>query len=171
MAGRKRRWVTIVIAVGIAAGMVGIAAIGGAAYFVSSHVQTEFVDAAPAGTKLAQSRRRFSGEQPLIDIRDGQQPALEALDSRAQPPSATKPQELRAMAYEPGARKLVDVTIPFWLLRLAPRSTDWSFLSDNGIAIDSKRIRLTVADLERLGPRLVIDHRAPDGQQVLVWTQ
>jgi hypothetical protein len=170
MAGTKRTWVTVVVAAVVVVFMVCVAAVGGIAYFVYSHMETELVDAAPADARIAESRRRFAGQQPLIDIRQGHEPVVR----RADPPSvqsSTKLQAMHALAYDPDARKMVDVTIPFWLLRMAPGSSNWSILSENGIELDSERIRLTVADLERLGPRLIIDHQGPDGQQVLVWTQ
>jgi hypothetical protein len=170
MAGTKRTWVTVVVAAVIVVFMVCIAAVGGIAYFVYSHMDTEFVDAAPADAKIAESRRRFEGQQPLIDIRQGHEPVVRRVDPPSVQPS-TKLQSMHALAYDPDARKLVDVTLPFWLLRMAPGSSNWSILSDSGIELDSERIRLTVADLERLGPRLIIDHQGPDGQQVLVWTQ
>jgi uncharacterized membrane protein len=170
MAGTKRTWLTVVVAAVVVVFMVCIAAVGGIAYFVYSHMETEFVDAAPADAKIAESRRRFAGQQPLIDIRQGHEPIVRRADPTPQQTS-TSLQAMHAIVYDPSARKMVDVTIPFWLLRMAPESSNWSILSDNGVEVDSERIRLTVADLERLGPRLIIDHQGRDGQQVLVWTQ
>jgi len=63
------------------------------------------------------------------------------------------------------------VTIPFWLLRLAPSGKKMSFLNDNGIDFDSDRVHLTLEDLERRGPGLVLDQANRRGSQVLVWTE
>ena len=47
------------------------------------------------------------------------------------------------LAYDTHEGKLVRVSIPFWLLRLAP-TNHMSFLSDTGIDFDSDRVRLTL---------------------------
>jgi hypothetical protein len=41
----------------------------------------------------------------------------------------------------------------------------------NGRSMDLEDLRLTVEDLERFGSILILDHRAPDGERVLVWSQ
>ena len=74
------------------------------------------------------------------------------------------------LAYDPDARKLVRVSIPFWLIRMAP-SQHFSFLNDNGIDFDSDRVRLNYKDLERLGPGLILDQKDRRGSHVLVWTE
>ena len=74
------------------------------------------------------------------------------------------------MAYDKHARKLVRVSIPFWLLRMAP-SRHVSFLNDSGIDFDSDRVHLTLEDLERRGPGLILDQADRRGSQVLVWTE
>ncbi len=78
---------------------------------------------------------------------------------------------LRVLAYDSDAGKLVNVSIPFWLLRLAPSNKKLSFLSDNGIDFDTDRVRLTLEDIERRGPGLMLDHKDRRGAQVLVWTE
>jgi hypothetical protein len=83
---------------------------------------------------------------------------------------AIKLETLRVLAYDIHAEKLVRVSIPFWLLRLAP-TRHVSFLSDTGIDFDSDRVRLTLDDLERRGPGLILDQADHRGSQVLVWTE
>jgi hypothetical protein len=60
------------------------------------------------------------------------------------------------------------VTLPFWLLRLKNRHASIDF---NGKQMDLEDLKLTVADLERYGPTLIIDQTSPDGTRVLVWSQ
>jgi hypothetical protein len=61
------------------------------------------------------------------------------------------------------------VSVPFWLIRLAP-SKHFSF-SDSGFDFDSDRVRLSSDDLERLGPGLILDQKDRRGSHVLVWTE
>jgi hypothetical protein len=58
--------------------------------------------------------------------------------------------------------------IPFWLLRLKMRGTRFDFGGNN---VDLAKLRITVEDLERYGPTLILDHKEPDGSRVLIWSQ
>jgi hypothetical protein len=117
-------------------------------------------------------RARFANQQPLIEVRRGDEPVLhkELLPSTR---NAGAPlQSLRVLAYDENAGKLVRVRIPFWLLRLMP-SRHLLMLNDEGldVDIDTERVRLTLEDLERRGPGLVLDQQDRRGSQVLVWTE
>ena len=72
------------------------------------------------------------------------------------------------MAFDPDDEKVVRMEIPFWLLRLKAGGTRFSV---GGSDVDLKKLRLTVEDLERFGPTLIVDHTGHDGSRVLVWSQ
>lgn len=162
-------WAAILIAGVIIVGMLAVAAVGGAAFFIYRHVHTTFTGQDTASAEFTRQRARFVGQQPLIEMAAGRNPILHRELAEAAPP-AQRIDALRVLAYDTRARKLVHVTIPFWLLRLLP-SKHFSFLDDNGIDIDSDRVRLTLDDLERRGPGLVLDTRDRRGSEVLVWTE
>ncbi|HEV8348246.1 MAG TPA: hypothetical protein VGQ16_16840 [Vicinamibacterales bacterium] len=171
--GTKRlpTWVSVLIAAVIIVGILAVAAVGGAAFFIYRHVNTTFTPQENAEIEFTQSRARFAGQPPLIELRHDDQPIIHR-ELLRDVTSKRKLDALRVLAYDQHARKLVRVSIPFWLLRMAP-SKNLSFLNDNGINvdIDSERVRLTLDDLERRGPGLLIDSRDRHGSQVLVWTE
>jgi hypothetical protein len=73
------------------------------------------------------------------------------------------------LAFDPDdSGRIERVTIPFWLLRLNLRGSTIDF---NGARMDLEDLKLTVEDLERFGPTLLIDHANRDGERVLVWSQ
>lgn len=166
----RKTWVSVLIASVIIVGVLAISAVGGTAYFFYKHIHTQVTPPESADTEFAQTRARFAGQQALIEIRRDDEPILH----RELVPQGTaigKPLDfLRVLAYDTHERKLVRVSIPFWLLRLAP-SKRLSFLNDNGIDFDSDRVHLTLADLERRGPGLILDQADRRGSQVLVWTE
>jgi hypothetical protein len=41
----------------------------------------------------------------------------------------------------------------------------------NGRRMDLDDLKLSVEDLERYGPTLIVDHTSEDGERVLVWSQ
>jgi len=162
-------WVSVLIAAVIIVGMLAVAAVGGAAFFIYRHVNTSFAPSETAQVEFTQARARFEGQQPLIEIRHDDDPIIhrELVKDTAE---RQKLETLRVLAYDRREGKLVRVSIPFWLLRMAP-SKNLSFLNDNGIDVDSERVRLTLDDLERRGPGLLIDSKGRRGSLVLVWTE
>ena len=64
---------------------------------------------------------------------------------------------------------MVRVTIPFWLLRLKVGGTTIDL--NRGGKMDLEDLKLSVEDLERFGPTLIVDHSSRDGERVLVWSQ
>ena len=164
----KKTWISVIIAAVIVVVILAVTAVGGTAYFIYSHVHTQFTATEGADQQFAAARGRFAGQQPLIEIRKDDQPVLHReLIPKAMP--AAKLDTLRVMAYDTRARKLVNVSIPMWLLRMAPNK--FSFLQDNGIDFDSDRVHMTLDDLERRGPGLLLDQADRRGSQVLVWTE
>jgi hypothetical protein len=41
----------------------------------------------------------------------------------------------------------------------------------NGNRMDLEDLRLSIEDLERFGPTLIVDHKGADGARVLVWSK
>lgn len=166
---KRQTWVSIAIAAVIVVAILAIAAVGGTAYFIRGHITTQFTPESTAEAQFAQTRARFAGQKPLIEIRRDDEPVLHR-ELVTGSTSSVKLTALRVIAYDTRAQKLVHVSIPFWLLRLAP-SNKFSMFGDNGIDLDTDRVHLTLADLERRGPGLVLDQADRRGSQVIVWTE
>lgn len=165
---RTRTWVSIIIAILVVVAMLGAAAVGGTAYFIYSHIRQTPIEETQAGDRFAQVRQRLGSRRPLLEIDDRDDVVIHREERGA--PGVARLQTLRALVYDAREARIVEVDIPFWLLRIMP-SGRFSFLDDNGINFDSDRVRLTVGDLERHGAGLVLDHRDRRGSQVLVWTE
>ena len=165
----RKTWISVLIASVIIVGVLAAAAIGGTAFFIYRHVNTEFTKTENADQQFKEARARFAGQQPLIEIRKDDEPLLHRDVIPASLPAA-KLETLRVLAYDTHAEKLVRVSIPFWLLRLAP-TRHVAFLNDAGIDFDSDRVHITLDDLERRGPGLILDQADRRGSQVLVWAE
>jgi hypothetical protein len=165
----RKTWVSILIAGVIIVGILAITIVGGTAFFFFRHINTQFVPRDNAEQQFAAARARFAGRQPLIEIKTDED-AIIHRELVAAAHSTAKLETLRVLAYDEHARKLVRVSIPFWLIRMMPAGK-FSFFNDNGIDFDSDRVRLTHEDLERLGPGLILDQKDRRGAQVLVWTE
>jgi hypothetical protein len=165
----RKTWISVLIAAVIIVGVLAVTAVGGTAYFIYRHVQTQFTPSENADRQFADARARFAGQQPLIEMRKDDEPVLHRETIPKTMPAA-RLDTLRVLAYDTRANKLVNVSIPMWLLRLAP-SNKFSFMKDNGIDFDSDRMHISLDDVERRGPGLLLDQADRRGSQVLVWTE
>jgi hypothetical protein len=163
-------WVSVLIAGVIVVGILAVTIVGGAAFFIYRHVNATFTEPENAQTEFSQTRSRFAGQKPLIELREDEEPILHRERVRGSSTASERIEALRVLVYDQRAGKLVRVSIPLWVLRMAP-SKHFSFLNDNGIQLDAERVKLTLADLERRGPGLILDQRDRHGSEVLVWTE
>jgi hypothetical protein len=110
--------VSVIIASVIIVGVLAVAAIGGTAFFIYRHVNAEFTPSANAQRQFVDTRARFAGQQPLIEMRRGDEPLLHREVITASQPERIE--TLRVLAYDERGGKLVNVSIPMWLLRMFP---------------------------------------------------
>jgi hypothetical protein len=139
---------------------------GAGVYFVSHHIAVHTTTSAAALRQLDDARARFKNVDPLIEIDALEQPHVVHPLSTL-PSSATHPDTLHMLAWDPDERRLARIALPFWVLRVGRRKMD--LLPDAGVTFDE--LNLDVAELERIGPALVLDYRRPAGSRVLIWTQ
>jgi hypothetical protein len=167
---RTKGCLGIGLAIAVVVVMVGVAVVGGGLYWLSQHfaANTTEVPQAEAARQLDELRARFKDQQPLIAVDDAGHDARIQKEGR-QATFAGELQALHIAAYDADDGKMVRFSIPFWLIRMAP---------DGKISIGEDALRdvrgadrLTVKELEALGPGLLIDQARPDGGRVLIWTE
>jgi hypothetical protein len=167
MAGRVKTWVWVVIAI-VGVGILGLVAMAGIGfYFASQHIDTRRASPAAAAKDFEAVRLKFTGQPPLIEL-DDRGRFVRAHTDRKVPAQVKEPEHLYVLAYDPDESRIVRLTIPFWLLRL---KTGGASIDFNGRQMDLDDLRLSVEDLERFGPTLIAEHKAPDGSHVIVWSQ
>jgi hypothetical protein len=165
MAGRVRTWVWVVVGL-VVCGILGLVAMAAAGlWFAKTHINIQSVSTASASEDFARVRRQFAGQKPLIELDERGHLARANTD---RPPGTKRPESLNIMAFDPDDEKVVKMEIPFWLLRLKMQGTRFSVGNDR---IDLHELHLTVEDLERFGPTLIVDHKGHGGDRVLVWSQ
>ena len=124
------------------------------------------VEPADAAKELDQLRAQFH-DPPRLQFAwkpDGR-PDVNAL-RKPQTPSTVSLTAMHVTAFDPKERHLVRATVPFWLLRLTP---EWKMRMNGAEVLHDLNTpggRLTPADIEALGPGLLVDDKQPDGTQV-----
>ncbi len=176
MASKTPTWVWVVL------GIVGFfvlacaVLIGGSILMVRRHVHTELAEKQTAEQEFARQRARFAGQQPLIELRKTIQDDDKMVFHRPPESAArrTDLQTIRVLVYDDHEGRLIHIDVPLWVMRLMPsnrgrsRSGRVSFGSDS---FDFEAGNLTLDDLERHGPGLVVDGIDSRGAQVLVWAE
>jgi hypothetical protein len=162
----KRRAGQVLILVGVAA-LLGVAVFG---VLLTSWSSVSRVSAADADTAFARALAPF-GEGPaylVIDASGGVEVRREL--ERDDPPEL---EALHLLAWEPVHERLVDVAFPMWFVRVKMSGgldlgTLTSLLAGDWQHLD---VSVSLRDLERRGPGLVLDHARADGARIVLWTE
>jgi len=162
---KVKTWVWVVVAI-VGIGILGIVAMAATTlWFVRSHVDVRQTTATAASNDFDAVRARFAAQKPLIELDDHSEFVRANTD---RPSSAVHLTSLNVMAYDPDEEKVVRVDIPWWALRL---KSGGNRITMGGGNVDLAKLQLTVEDLERFGPTLILDHKDRHGARVLVWSQ
>ena len=165
MAGKVKTWVWIAIGV-VAVCILGVIAMAAAGlWFVKSHIDIRPTTTTAASEDFQSVRKRFVNQKPLIEL-DERGNFVHANVDR--PTVTTPPKTLSIMAFDAKDERVVRMDLPFWLLRLKMRGTR---IDVGGNNVDLAKLRMTVEDLERFGPTLILDQKDHKGTRVLVWSQ
>jgi hypothetical protein len=173
MQKRTKSWLLIGCGVAIFLVMVGVAVVGGLGYYVYQQfgMHATSVKREDAAQQLDAVRARFAGQSPKIAVKetgDGKPNVTLAKPARS-PVSLTS---LHVSAYDPSKDKLVEMTIPFWLLRMMPEGGKMQVNGDEVLNhLSTPSGKLTAKDVEALGPGLLVDETRPDGTRVIIWSE
>jgi hypothetical protein len=156
-----RTWQKAALGV-IAAGALAFGVLAGtSAFFVFRHMDTRESAEADAVRAIDAVKARFGSRPPLIEIADPRRADLRinrSADANV-PPVGT----IHVLNWKSDTHELVSADMPLWLMRFS----SVNIASHLGIA--PSQFRLTVGDVERYGPGIVIDYGSPGTSRVLVW--
>jgi len=156
-----RRWVKVTLTgvALLAAGFLALSAIG--AYFALRHLDTRTATEAEAVREVDTIRARFGARPPLVEVGGGS--LADARINRLQGSEAKPVETIHFVSWKAEDGELVRAEVPLWLMRFS----SVNILSQLGMA--PERLRLTVQDIERYGPGIVVDYGRPGTDRVLVW--
>jgi hypothetical protein len=165
---KRRKWLQVAVAAVVVLAIAAIAIVGGTAVFIYRHIRAEFVAADTAEDRIAAARARFGSSEAFLRVDANGGAVVNGREDAGSSHEALA--TLHALAYDPGAQKLVDISVPFWLLRLVPNGRI-SLDANSGIDFGAERLNINLTALEGLGPGLVLDHAEGSGLKLLVWTE
>jgi hypothetical protein len=155
------RWSHVALVL-IAGAIVGFSIFGVLAWRA---ITTEQADLPEALRRFETIRASLGSASPAIEV------GPDGTVMRRAEPAHTVPvrlSRLNALAYQPADRRLIEAKVPFWFFRLKAPAAQYAV---RGTGLDLKRLGLTAADLERYGPRVILDQTTAAGNRLLVWTE
>ena len=178
MASKTPTWVWVVLGIVGFFVLAGVGLVGGGILMVRRHIHTEFAEKQTADQEFARQRARFAGQQPLIELRKTVDEDQKMVFHRPAESAArrTDLQTIRVLVYDSHEGRLIHIDVPLWIMRMMPASNRGTrgrqmTLRGNGLDFDFNNGDLTLEDVERHGPGLVVDGIDSRGAQVLVWAE
>lgn len=146
--------------------LVAAAVVGGMAWLVyqSSSISQERATPEAAAATFERTRARLASQVPLLSIDDQGRPEVRSRDGHGR-----GIESLNVLSYDPREQRVFEVRLPFWLVRLGGAKAQ--IATDNDAFRDLRGTRLSVGDIERAGPGLLLDREEDDGRHVLIWTE
>ncbi len=142
-----------------------ILGLGSAAWPFTNAIDVGEASEADASREFDRIRERFAGVQPVIVV-DDDDPRVTRRPSDAAP--AVRLSTMRVLVWDPDEQRLTRIDIPFWFLRLKSGPIE---IGTNEGVFGGEDLGLTVEELERLGPTLVLDHEDEGGDRIILWTE
>lgn len=117
-----------------------------------------------AVARIDSVRTTFANPEPVVHTNAAGELEIDELPNEP----ASRIRTLHVLAYRGEAEGLVQVDIPVWFLRMKDPAIRF-VLDDTGVNL--KELGLSINDLRRRGPRVIVDERRPNGDLVLLWTE
>ncbi len=147
-------------------GMLAVGCVVVAVSFFRQNMEVTETSEEAAMRQFDEVRARFPGQQPLIQMVDGQ-PQLVA-ERASQSPTQTKLTTVHVIAFDRDEGNLVNVSLPFWLLRMKSGPIRVSAYQQGW---DDRGVSFRVEDIEKHGPGIIVDvTRAGEGR-VIIWAE
>lgn len=164
---KKKTWLWIVLGVFVFFAMVAVGGIAIAVslfrqnFTVSDHMSEESAD-----SQFDAIHAKFPGQLPLIQMKDGRP---EYVAERATENTDFKPlNTMHIIAYDRDEGKVVNFSLPFWLLRMKSGPIRISAYQQGW---DDRGVSFRIEDIEKHGPGIIIDATERQQGRVLVWAE
>lgn len=164
---KARTWILAILAVigGIVVLLFMLAGFG--TYWMVQHIKTQPATATSAVKSFEQERAKFGAETPLLSADDVDNPRMIQKKIDSLPAAATPASNMEIFVWSPNSERTVRISLPFWILKLGRKKIDIA----GADSFDFQRMQIDVNQLERIGPKLLVDVERPGGERVLVWTK
>jgi hypothetical protein len=152
----------------------------GCAFYFEHHHQSLAVSAETAEAEFLKIRERFAGQRPLLDMgarKVVDHPTMSSASAAPTNPPAPPIRVFHTVIFDTrGGSRLIHLTAPYRFARLfAHRDGRFRWLGEltflDDTEFDPEPIQLSIDDLKRRGPGLIVDFRHPGAGQFIAWVE
>jgi hypothetical protein len=166
MSPNAKKWLYIALGVFVTLIFLGIGAIYATVTYVQNHFEVaQHSSEEDVARAFGDVHKRFGDRPAFMEWKDDRPVVNEAVMKASGTPTTLT--TLHVVAYNDDDGNLMKMDIPFWLLRLkkgpinlGARTGDWS-----------DRVKITVEDLERYGPGIILEASPRDRGRALLWAE
>ena len=164
-AKKKRRWIPILIGVLVLCAVIAIGAVAITAMWFRENMKVTRSTEDTATQQFEEVRRRYPGQEPLIQLVDGR-PQLAGRANLAVPRKSLN--SVHVLAYDRDEGNTVSFSLPFWILRLKSGPIRISAYHQGW---DDRGVAFRVEEIERHGPGIIVDVTERNEGRVLIWAE
>lgn len=157
----------------IAAGVVftGAGALATAVFFFFTHHHSEYTSAQRAEVEFQRVRARFAGQSPLLDMQERR-----SLINASASQTGAALRAFHTIIFDTrGSQRIVRITVPYRFGRLFGNRSGFRWLGEltflDDTEFDPEPIHLSIDQVERHGPGLLVDYRHTSGGQFIAWVE
>lgn len=154
---------TLMFVVGVLI-LLAVLGLGSAVWLFTQSFDVSTADEASATQRFEEIRERFVGITPVLEIRD-HDPVITRRPPEQE--TGTRLTTMRIVHWDADDDSFTRLDLPFWLLRLKSGPIE---IVSNRTPMSDQGLGITVEELERYGPTLILDHEER-GSRVLIWTE
>jgi hypothetical protein len=158
-----RTWIKVTLGVGALLALAFGTLAGTGAYFFFRNFEQQPAAEAESTKTIDAVRARFGTRPPLVEIVN---PARGDVRINRPAVSATAPvTTVHVLNWKGEDSELTSAQLPLWLMRFS----SVNIASQLGVA--PEKFRLTVDDIKRYGPGIIVDYASPGASRTLVWVE
>ncbi len=156
-----RTWVKVTLGAVALIAIAFTALAGAGAYFVFRNMDKRTGPEREAVQAIEAVKARFGSRPPLIEVVNPQRADIRI--NRRADGGATPVDTVHVINWKSETGEVVRFEVPLWLMRFS----SVNILSRLGVT--PAKFRLTVDDIQRYGPGIVVDYGSQGASRVLVW--
>jgi hypothetical protein len=162
-----RKWVPIIVGIVIFVTVVGIGLIAGLVYVVTNQVKVETVSASGGQEEFDRLVAGFAGQTPFIELPAQDSDGEVVVHRELAAGNTGSITTLHVRVWSPRERKLVNIDLPFWMMRLTGNKP----IELNAGSLRHVSLTVTPEEIDRRGPGLVLNWTGRRGERLVVWSE
>ena len=161
-----RRAIRIVLWAAVIGAVVLFAIFAAVGLVMWRHTAVTTPASAEARSAFTSIRERYKGRPPLVEIKNMGPLMIDARINRLPESAPRHPvRHFHVIAWDSRGGSFVRSSAPIWWMHFSGNS----LLTQLGVPLGD--LSLTIADVERYGPGIIVDFQPPGGGHMLVWTE